>query len=212
MSKAKELLESFKDVTLGQGNFGIHLMKNPAGTWSFVGSVPVELSYFMRDGSELGAEMIKKIQRHGPGLFKGVGTRVFKTSKEAIKAAKKAGVKEKDISLPEKNNMSKASELLELLNINEAKWNTIIFLQREDDFSSFKGSGGKGSEGFFDSDTKEQAKFLSEWDHGDADDVRNGEPWGRSDDVTKVNVKNAGKYTLATNSGLGYAGLHQEVK
>lgn len=94
--------------------------------------------------------------------------------------------------------------------VNEG-YTTIVFLQNSQDFDDFKGSGGKGIDGFFDSSDKEMAKFLSQWDYGDAPDEGNQKPWGSSDTVKNVNVPGAGKYILTYNSRLGYAGLHQKV-
>lgn len=80
---------------------GIHLMKNPAGTWSFTGTIPVELGWLNKDGSELNPKQAKEVARANmPAML--AKTRVFKTSKEAIKVAKKYGYKEKDIKVYEK--------------------------------------------------------------------------------------------------------------
>lgn len=68
-----------------------HLMKNPAGTWSFVGSVDSRLSYLRKDGKVLGKgdkDILKNIGQAGPGMA-GVKSRVFKTPYDAMMAAKK---------------------------------------------------------------------------------------------------------------------------
>ena len=96
--------------------------------------------------------------------------------------------------------------------ITEVKeYATIVFLQNSQDFNDFRGSGGRGVEGFFDSSEKEMAKFLSQWDYGEYHDTDTKKPWGTADTVTKVNVSGAGKYILTYNSGLGYAGLVKEL-
>lgn len=84
---------------------------------------------------------------------------------------------------------------------------TIVFLQNSDDFDDFKG----GAEGFFDASDKEKAKYLSQWDYGDYDDVSSKKPWGSGDTVVKVNVSGAGKYILTYNDSLEYAGLVMEM-
>lgn len=56
------------EAILKIGNYGLHIIKNPAGTYSFVGSVPLELG-----------EMV--IDKFGSSRLK---TPVFATEKEAI--------------------------------------------------------------------------------------------------------------------------------
>ncbi len=95
--------------------------------------------------------------------------------------------------------------------LNEAKtYQQIVFLDKSQDFSSFRGSGGKGEQGFFDSDEKEMAQYLSQWDYGDGGEEYSGKFWGNSDDTTKINIPGAGKYFMTYNSRLGYAGLYLE--
>ena len=65
------------------------LMKNPAGTWHFVGRVPMTLGFERRDGQPLTEEDIEVIQHCGPGLRKKeVKTRTFLTSKQGLRFAK----------------------------------------------------------------------------------------------------------------------------
>jgi len=90
------------------------------------------------------------------------------------------------------------------------EYGTVVFMQNSQDFDDFKGSGGRGQEGFFDSSEKEMAKFLSQWDMGYQDEVDSRKPWGSSDTVRKITIPGAGKYILTYNSGLGYAGLYVE--
>lgn len=55
--------------------------------WGFVGKVPRELSYVMRDGSPISDEMAKNIASFGPGLFtKEIRTVSFATEAEALAA------------------------------------------------------------------------------------------------------------------------------
>lgn len=51
-------------------NLGCHVTLNPAGTYSFVGSVPCALSVERRDGKPVDAELAANIARHGKGLFR----------------------------------------------------------------------------------------------------------------------------------------------
>lgn len=80
----------------------------------------------------------------------------------------------------------------------------VVFLQRDHDFDSFSGSGGRGQQGFFDSDEKEMLKFLQEWDYGDnyGDVIDPMQMKGRDDYVYKK-----GPYIMTYNPGLGHAGL-----
>ena len=89
---------------------------------------------------------------------------------------------------------------------DHGKYATIVFLQNSQDFEDFSGSGGQGLDGFFDSDKEEMVKYLSQWDYGNYDDVREDPPWGKRDNVSKV-----GEYILSVNSSLGYAGLYIQI-
>lgn len=87
-------------VRLGQGGLGLHLNKNPNGTWSFVGSVPIEFGYERRDGKEMSddekkevADMVHHSASGGPNFRRVYSVRVFKSPKEALAAAKKGGYK-----------------------------------------------------------------------------------------------------------------------
>jgi hypothetical protein len=77
---------------LWSGGLGLHVTLNPAGTWSFVGTVPIGLQYFRRDGSPLTDEDVKRITMCGAGLFrKTIGTRTWPSREEAIAEAEKLG-------------------------------------------------------------------------------------------------------------------------
>ena len=82
---------------------------------------------------------------------------------------------------------------------------SVVFLQNDFDFNDFRGSGGKGQEGFFDSNEKEMMKYLQQWDYGDnyGDVVDPMMQKGTNDYVYK-----AGRYLMTYNPGLGYAGLY----
>ena len=89
-----------KYLNEGIGRLGLHLMKNPAGTYSFVGSVPVALGWLSKSGKELTPEEAKEVSMANmPAML--AKTRIFKTPQEAFKVAKKYGYKEKDISFNE---------------------------------------------------------------------------------------------------------------
>jgi len=87
------------DKYLGEGGrLGLHVLKNPAGTYSFVGSVAVELGWLNKDGTPLTPKQAKEVARaNNPGMI--AKTRVFKTEKEAFKAAKKLGYKDNEINM-----------------------------------------------------------------------------------------------------------------
>ena len=75
-------------------NLGLHILHNPAGTYHFVGSVPIELSFYRKDGESLTPYDIEGIQQCGAGLFvKTIGRRTWKTQAEAKLAAESAGYK-----------------------------------------------------------------------------------------------------------------------
>ena len=90
---------------LKEGSYGLHLMKNPAGTYSFVGSVPVQLSWLSKAGKELTDIEAKEVgQANIPAML--AKTRVFKTPKEAFALAKKYGIKRKDIKFNESDELT----------------------------------------------------------------------------------------------------------
>lgn len=91
-------MKNFKEI-IQEAKYGTHLIKNPAGTYSFVGDVPVQLAYKKKDGSKLTNDEITKIQKSSnPGMQRkvlGIELQIYKTPEEALKAAKKIGVKVK---------------------------------------------------------------------------------------------------------------------
>jgi hypothetical protein len=83
----KSFALDYKVVNEGKG-LGVHILKNPKGTYSFKGTVPVELAWVNKDGSELNTEQAKEVARaNNPAMI--AKARVFRSSKEALKAAKK---------------------------------------------------------------------------------------------------------------------------
>ena len=73
-------------------NLGLHCIENPNKTFSFVGSVPVNLSYFRRDGLPLTEEDVRGIRQCGAGLFrKTIGCRTWPTREAAIAEASSLG-------------------------------------------------------------------------------------------------------------------------
>ena len=66
--------------------FGLHVIENPSGTFSFVGSVPVSLRWVAKDGSPADPAEIDKAASFGP-RFADVKTRTFATREDALAAA-----------------------------------------------------------------------------------------------------------------------------
>ena len=72
---------------------GLHIIQNPAGGYSFVGSVPMVLAYRNRiDNTPLSEDMANKVSQFGPGLFRQTVKSVsYPTREEALEAATQAG-------------------------------------------------------------------------------------------------------------------------
>ena len=89
----QRLVEAYERIVKGEPKLdekglGVHIIKNPKGTFSFKGTIPVELGWVNKDGSEMNPEQAKEVARaNNPAMI--AKARVFKTSKEASKAAKK---------------------------------------------------------------------------------------------------------------------------
>ncbi len=69
---------------------GLHVIQNPSGTWSFVGSVPVILGYTNKEGGEPSEQQIQDARQCGPQLA-GIKCRSFPTKDEAIDVARQLG-------------------------------------------------------------------------------------------------------------------------
>ena len=68
------------------------VMKNPAGTYSFVGQVNIELKYAEYDGSPLTEETAKKIINFGAGMVHPRPKVItWKTEEEALQALAELG-------------------------------------------------------------------------------------------------------------------------
>ena len=75
--------------------YGLHLIKNLAGSYNFVGTVPVGLRYTCNDGSPLTEAMIKTIQRNGSSILfqsKQIRSVTFPDAEAATAAAAALGV------------------------------------------------------------------------------------------------------------------------
>lgn len=74
-------------------NMGLHVIQNPAGSYSFVGSVPMVLAYRDREtGLPLSPDMAKNVSQFGPGLFrKQVKSVTYPTRAEAEADANRHG-------------------------------------------------------------------------------------------------------------------------
>ena len=74
------------------------LTKNPAGTWSFGGSVPKDLAYADRaTGAPISDEDAAQIAQHGPGLFRArIRSLTWPSEADALAAARALGIDEVD--------------------------------------------------------------------------------------------------------------------
>jgi len=70
--------------------YGLRIIKNPSGTYSFVGAVPVELVWVTEDGKTPSEEQVKLAVKLGPRFAK-LKTRTWLTAEEALQEAKALG-------------------------------------------------------------------------------------------------------------------------
>ena len=70
--------------------YGLHIIKNPAGTYSFVGDVPAELAWTTQDGEKPSEEQVKIAVQFGP-RFARVKTRTWPTAEAALREAEALG-------------------------------------------------------------------------------------------------------------------------
>lgn len=90
-------------------------------------------------------------------------------------------------------------------------YRNIIFLQTEDDFESFSGTGGEGINGFFYSEEDEQLDYLRQWDEGpEGGTFFEDNPAGEDDTIIEVNYENQ-HFVLNKSTNYGYAGLCEKV-
>lgn len=66
--------------------YDLHIIKNPAGTFSFVGNVPVELAWATEDGEKPSEEQVKIALQFGPRFAK-VKPRTWPTAEAALAEA-----------------------------------------------------------------------------------------------------------------------------
>lgn len=67
------------------------VIRNPAGTYSFVGRVDVRLAYVSPAGDTPTAEQLRTAARHGPRMA-GLRSRTYPTAQAALDAAAALGV------------------------------------------------------------------------------------------------------------------------
>lgn len=70
--------------------YGLRIVKNPSGTYSFVGTVPVELAWATEDGKTPSEEQVKIAVQCGP-RFARLKTRTWPTAEAALKEAEELG-------------------------------------------------------------------------------------------------------------------------
>ncbi|MGL4335363.1 MAG: hypothetical protein ACRCST_00610 [Turicibacter sp.] len=70
--------------------FELTLLKNPSGTYSFVGSVPLDLAYCDKNGNKVISELVDK-QLMLPSAFRIIRTRSWANASNALDEAKALG-------------------------------------------------------------------------------------------------------------------------
>lgn len=78
--------QSLKQVT----GFGLHLLKNQNETYSFVGTVPIELGYVTKAGNTPTAAEVES-QHRLPASYRTIKCRVFSCVEDAIREAHRLG-------------------------------------------------------------------------------------------------------------------------
>ena len=73
-----------------QGKYGLHLIKNQDETFSFVGSVPVQLAYVTKAGNMVTAAEVES-QHMLPASYRTIKTRIFVSEIEAWREAERLG-------------------------------------------------------------------------------------------------------------------------
>lgn len=71
-------------------NYGLHIIENPSGTFSFVGSVPAELAYTDKQGHYVSPETIRSELRL-PASYRNIRGRSFATRAQALECAATLG-------------------------------------------------------------------------------------------------------------------------
>ena len=72
---------------------GLHVVENPSGTFSFVGSVPCQLGYVTKAGNQVTNAEVES-QLHLPGNYRTIKCRVFQSANEAWREAARLGYAE----------------------------------------------------------------------------------------------------------------------
>lgn len=75
---------------------GLHLIKNPNETYSFVGNVPAQLAYVTKAGNAVTAEEISK-QLMLPASYRMIKCRVFQSEIDAWTEAARLGFSKKEV-------------------------------------------------------------------------------------------------------------------
>lgn len=73
-------------------NYGLHLIQNPSGSYSFKGSVPAELAYVTKDGNSVTAAEVES-QLRLPSSYRTIKTRSFSCIEDAFKETQRLGCK-----------------------------------------------------------------------------------------------------------------------
>ena len=69
-------------------NLGLHLIQNPSGNFSFVGSVPFQLSYVTKSGNSVTSQEVES-QMRLPSSYRTIKSRSFQSETDAwIEAAR----------------------------------------------------------------------------------------------------------------------------
>ena len=71
-------------------NLGLHVIENPSGTFSFVGTVPVQLGYTTKAGNTVTPEEVES-QHRLPSNYRTIKTRSFASKDEAWREAARLG-------------------------------------------------------------------------------------------------------------------------
>jgi hypothetical protein len=77
-------------------NYGLHLIQNPSGTYSFVGSVPAKLAYVTKAGNMV-TDCEVESQLLLPSNYRTIKCRSFQTETEAWNEAARLGYTKKEL-------------------------------------------------------------------------------------------------------------------
>lgn len=67
-------------------NLGLHIIKNPSGTFSFVGRVPIKLAFETKEGFPVDQEFVDR-QMRLPASYRSIKTKSWSTYDDALKTA-----------------------------------------------------------------------------------------------------------------------------